>query len=82
MTTEMVSFRGLVEKSDDADALGEMVGFAAERPLELEGGAVTSAACGEKDPARRGQRNGYRERNWEARVGMVELRIPKVREDN
>lgn len=36
--------------------------LAAERLMELEVGAVTGAAYGEKDPARRAQRNGYRDR--------------------
>jgi len=75
----MMSFRDLVEKSPDADLLREMMGFAAERLMELEVGAVTGAAYGEKDPARRAQRNGYRDRDWETRAGTVDLRIPKLR---
>jgi hypothetical protein len=47
--------------------------------MELEVGAVTGAAFGEKDPARPAQRNGYRDRDWETRAGTVELRIPKLR---
>ena len=79
MTTDMMNFRDLVEKAPDADLLREMIGFAAERLMELEVGAVTGAAYGEKDPARRAQRNGYRDRDWETRAGTVELRIPKLR---
>lgn len=79
MTTEMMNFRDLVEKAPDADLLREMIGFAAERLMELEVGAVTGAAYGEKDPARRVQRNGYRDRDWETRAGTVELHIPKLR---
>jgi len=79
MTTDMVSLRDLVEKTPDADLLREMIGFAAERLMALEVGAVTGAAYGEKDPARRAQRNGYRDRDWETRAGTVELRIPKLR---
>ena len=79
MTTDMMNFRDLVEKAPDADLLREMIGFAAERLMDLEVGAVTGAAYGEKDPARRAQRNGYRDRDWETRAGTVELRIPKLR---
>jgi putative transposase len=84
MTTDMMNLRDLVEKTPDADLLREMVDpcgrrFAAERLMELEVGAVTGAAYGEKDPARRAQRNGYRGRDWETRAGTVELRIPKLR---
>src|SRR6186997_236335 len=56
-----------------------MIGFAAQRLMELEVGAVTGAAYGEKNPERLAQRNGYRERDWETRAGTVELRIPKLR---
>ena len=79
MTQPMMDLRALVEKSADTDLLREMIGFAAERLMELEVGAKTGAEYGEKSPARLAQRNGYRDRDWQTRAGNVELRIPRLR---
>ena len=79
MTDDMMNLRAVVEKSSDADLLREMVGFAAQRLMELEVESLTGAGHGVRDPGRINHRNGYRERDWETRAGTVELRIPKLR---
>jgi len=34
----------------------------------------------QRSPERQGERNGYRERTWDTRVGTLELRVPRVRD--
>jgi putative transposase len=79
MTDDSIALRELLEKSADADLLREMIGFAAERLMELEVHGLTGAGYGERTAERLAQRNGYRDRDWETRAGTVELRIPKLR---
>ena len=55
MTDETMNLKTLIEKTPDADLLREMIGFAAERLMEMEVGAATGAGYGEKDPLRLGR---------------------------
>ena len=79
MTDDMIALRELLEKGSDATLLREMIGFAAQRLMELETEAVCGASHGERSENRTNLRNGYRDRDWHTRVGTVELRIPKLR---
>jgi putative transposase len=79
MTEDKIALRTLLEKGSDATFLREMIGFAAERLMQLETEGLCGAAPGERTAERRNQRNGYRDRDWETRAGTVELRIPKLR---
>src|SRR5271167_1360398 len=79
MTDDKMALRALLEKGCDATFLREMIGFAAERLMQLEADTLCGAGHGERSAERRNQRNGYRDRDWETRAGTVELRIPKLR---
>ena len=79
MTDDRMALLELIEKRADADLVREMLGFAAERLMEAEMQVRTGAAHGERDPARLVQRNGYRARAWDTRVGRIDLEIPRLR---
>lgn len=48
--------------------------------MALEVEQRLGAAPHERTPERSGQRNGYRERAWDTRVGTVGLRVQRVRD--
>src|SRR5215471_16571624 len=77
MTDERMALQSLLEKTPDADFLRRMIGFAAQRLMELDMEGRTGAAHGERSPDRLVQRNG--DRDWQTRAGTVELRIPRLR---
>lgn len=79
MTDETMALRALLEKTSDAEFLRELLGFGAQRLMELEVEGRCGASYGERNAERINQRNGYRDREWQTRVGAVELRIPKLR---
>jgi transposase-like protein len=79
MTDDRMALIELIEKGTDSDLVRELLDFAAERMMELEVEARTGAPAGARSPDRLTQRNGYRERAWETRVGRIDLAIPKLR---
>jgi putative transposase len=68
------------ELSEDVDFLREGVRVFSQALMELEVTHHLGAQRHERTPARTGQRNGYRERHWDTRVGRIGLRVPRVRE--
>ena len=66
--------------SEHADVIRESVRFMVDALMEAEVSAQIGAEYGERAPERRStQRNGYRERTWDSRVGAIELAIPRLR---
>jgi putative transposase len=64
----------------DADFLRDGVRVLGEALMELEVTQYVGAERHARTPERTGQRNGYREREWDTRVGTIELRVPRVRD--
>ena len=79
MTATNMDLRELLEKTADTDFLREMIGFTAQRLMELEVETLTGAAHSRRSADRFTHRNGYRSREWDTRAGTVELHIPKIR---
>jgi putative transposase len=66
----------------DAGFLKEGVRVLSQALMEMEVEEHVGAGRHERVPGRTGQRNGYRERSWDTRVGSVELKVPRVRDSS
>ncbi len=63
----------------DGDQLRSMVQFMAEALMEMEAEGLCNAPWGVRSEERTNQRNGFRRRRWDTRVGSIDLAIPKLR---
>ncbi len=61
----------------DLDFLREAMGVLVQAIMEAEVAVQIGAEHGERSPGRLTQRNGYRPRPWDTRVGTLELQIPR-----
>jgi putative transposase len=68
------------EQDGDVDFLREGVRVLSQALMEVEVGQQLGAERYERSAERAGYRNGYREREWDTRVGTIGLRVPRVRE--
>ena len=62
------------------DLLRAMVKEFAEALMSADADVLCGAGYGERSPERLNRRNGYRGRDWDTRVGSIELAVPKLRE--
>ena len=74
---ELLRKRGV---DGDVDFLREALRVLVEGIMDAEVSSRVGAEYGERSPERVTQRNGYRSRAWDTRVGTMELHIPKLRE--
>jgi len=63
----------------DSDFLRESIVLLTRLLMEAEVSEQIGAERYERSEGRQDHRNGYRERNWETRVGDIPVRIPKLR---
>jgi transposase-like protein len=64
---------------NDADFLRQGAELLAQMLIEVEASEQIGAGKYERSSERQTQRNGYRGRRWETRVGELQLSIPKLR---
>jgi transposase-like protein len=64
----------------DVDFLRDGVQIVAQALMDLEVTQHVGAEPYERTQARTGQRNGTRDREWDTRVGTIELKVPRVRD--
>ena len=81
--TVSMALAELLRKADaepDLDTLREGVRVMTQALMELEVAQHLGAERYQRTPERQGERNGYRDRQWDTRVGTLELRVPRVRD--
>lgn len=79
---DRMSLLELLRKSGidgDVDFLKEALNVLVHALMEVEVAAQIGAERYERNTDRTNHRNGYRHREWDTRVGTLDLRIPKLR---
>jgi putative transposase len=82
MTEERMPVTEALRKGEEPerDPLREIVRWAVQELMEAEVSAQIGAGRYERSDERVAQRNGFRPRPWDTRVGTLELQIPKLRQ--
>ena len=83
MANPRMTLLQLLDQADqgaDADFLRDGLKLLAQELMDTEVTQLVGAGPYERSDTRLTQCNGYREREWDTRVGTVELQIPKLRQ--
>ena len=70
--------KGLAEHGNDL--LQEMVAMFAQLLMSADVDSICGADYGSRSQQRVNRRNGYRQRDWDTRVGTIQLAVPKLRQ--
>jgi putative transposase len=77
--TDVEQIRKMAEEAG-GDLLRELLQMTVQQLMGAEVDAACGAPYGAPHPERVNQRNGYRSRRWDTRVGSIDLQIPKLRQ--
>lgn len=73
--------RNYLEADDgDQDLARDMLAAFVQALMSAEASMQCGAAYNERSDERTNSRNGYRHRDWDTRVGTIDLAVPKLRE--
>lgn len=79
MTNDRMALLEMAEKAGETDFLRDLVREVVHELMEAEVDSRCGAGRHERSEERADQRNGYRTRQWDTRVGSMELSIPRLR---
>lgn len=79
MTDNRMALLEMAEKAGETDFLRDLVRQVVQELMEAEVDAHCAAGRHERNDERADQRNGYRSRRWDSRVGTMELSVPRTR---
>ncbi|MDN3519281.1 IS256 family transposase [Aquisalimonas lutea] len=82
MTENRMALLEMAEKGGDVDFLRELVREVVHKLMDAEVTQHCGAERHERSEQRQDQRNGYRTRRWDTRVGSMELQVPRLRHAN
>ncbi len=80
MTDDTMAFFNSIRERGGGDLLKELAEAVLQRLMEYDVENLVGAGRYERNEARTTQRNGFRERNLETRLGTLDLKIPKLRQ--
>jgi len=80
LSIDLVEYLDKLSMESDVDLLRDSLKMVVQLLMEADVSHQIGAKKYERTPERVTQRNGYRDRGWETRVGEVELEIPKLRQ--